>query len=176
MKQIPIKIEKINSSVFQLTKISSSLISKLSDKFSYLPPGYRFQPRFRLMGINGVKVRMVKADGTFPSGLFSNIVQYLTDELGKEVVMSRDILEHFLPLTDFFEGGLSDEVFSSFEFEGNPVKLRDYQFGALESAFENRNCLLNLSTGSGKCLGPDTKIKIQIDEKLAEKYKHLLEK
>lgn len=175
-KKIPIKIEKINSSIFQLTKISSSIVARLSDKFSFLPPGYRYQPKFRLLGVNGVKVRMVKANGMFPAGLFSEIVTYLTEELGKEVVMSRDVLEHFLPLNDFFEGGIRDDIFSDFEFDGNPVILRDYQHGALESAFENRHCLLNLSTGSGKCLGPDTKIKIKIDEKLAEKYKHLLEK
>lgn len=175
-QKIPIKIEKINSSFFQMTKVSSSIVAKAAEKFSWLPPGYKFNPRFRLMGVKGVKVRMVQPDGTFPAGLFSNVVEYLTDTLGKEVVMSRDVLEHFLPLNDFFDGGLSDDVFSDFKFDGNPVKLRDYQFGALESAFENRHCLLNLSTGAGKCLGPDTKLKIRIDEKLAEKYKHLLEK
>ena len=175
-KKIPIKIEKINSSTFQLTKISSVILGKVSDKFSYLPPGYQFQPKFRLMGIKGVKVRLVKIDGTFPSGLFSEVVEYITEKLKKEVVMSTEILEHFLPLTDFFEGGVSEDVFSDFEIDGNPVKLRDYQLGALQSAFENRNCLLNLSTGAGKCVGPDTKIKVRLPLKLVEKYQHLIEK
>lgn len=175
-KIIPIRVEKINSSTFQLTKISSVLLTKISEKFSFLPPGYKYQPKFRLLGVKGVKVRLVKPDGTFPAGLFSEIIEFITDTLGKKVVMSSDVMEHFLPLNDFFENGICDDIFSDFEFDGNPVKLRDYQLGAVQSAFENRNCLLNLSTGAGKCLGPDTKLKIRIPEELAEKYSHLLEK
>lgn len=175
-KIIPIKVEKINSSTFQLTKISSVLLAKISEKFSFLPPGYRFQARFRLMGIKGVKVRLVQADGTFPAGLFSEIVTFITDTLKKKIVMSNDVMEHFLPLNDLIKNGITDDVFSDFEFDGNPVILRDYQLGSVQSAFENRNCLLNLSTGAGKCLGPDTKLKIKIPANIAEKYKHLLEK
>jgi hypothetical protein len=175
-KKIAIKIIKINSSTFQLTKIPTSVIAKLADKFSYLPPGYRYQPKFRLMGIKGVKVRLVQPDGTFPSGLFSDIVEYITNTLRKKVVMSTEIMEHFLPLNDFFENGINEDIFSDFEFDGNPVKLRDYQLGAVQSAFENRNCLLNLSTGAGKCLGPDTLLKVKIPVDLAEKYKHLIGK
>jgi hypothetical protein len=173
-KKIPIRIEKINSSTLQLTKIASSILSKLNEHFSYLPPGYKFQPKFRLMGIKGVKVRLVQMDGTFPAGLFSEVVTYITDVLGKEVVMSNEVMEHFLPLNDFFENGITDDVFSDYEFDGNPVMLRDYQLGAVDAAFENRNCLLNLSTGAGKCLGPDTLLDIKIPEELAKKYKHLL--
>jgi len=172
---IPIKIEKLSSSTFQLTKISSSTIAQISDKFSFLPNGYKFQPRYRLMGKKGVMVRLIQANGCFPAGLFSSVVSYIMDDLGLEVVMTSDVREHFLPLTDFFEGGIKDDLFSNFSFDDTPVILRDYQFGALQSAFENRNCLLNLSTGAGKCLGEDTKLKIKINVQLAEKYKHLLE-
>ena len=170
-----IKIIKINSSTFQLTKISSTLIAKLSDKFSWLPPGYKFQARYRLLGVKGVKVRMIQADGTFPSGLFSDIFSYLTDVVHKKVEMSDDVREHFLPLTDFFEKDISDDVFSEYSFDGEPVMLRDYQLGAVKAAFDNRHCLLNLSTGSGKCLDGDTKLKIRLPDDIAEKYKHLLE-
>lgn len=175
-KKIPIKIEKINSSTLQLTKIATSVLAKVSEKFSFLPPGYKFHPRFRLMGIKGVKVRLVQADGTFPAGLFSDVVTYLTDDLKKKVVMSEDVMEHFLPLTDFFPDGIRDDVFGEYEFDGNPVILRDYQLGAVEAAFENRHGLLNLSTGAGKCLGGDTKLKVKIPEELIKKYKDLIEK
>lgn len=175
-KKIPIKIEKVNSSTLQLTKIATSVLAKISDKFSYLPPGYKFQPRYRLMGEKGVKVRLVQADGRFPAGLFSDVVTYLTDVLKKKVVMSEDVMEHFLPLNDFFPEGVQDSVFSEYEFDGNPVILRDYQHGAVEAAFENRHGLLNLSTGAGKCLGGDTKIKVKIPKDLVEKYAHLIEK
>lgn len=175
-KSIPIRIEKINSSTLQLTKISTVILDKLRDKFSHLPPGYKFQPKFRLMGIKGVKVYLIQPDGTFPAGLFSDVVEYLTEGLKKKVVMSSEVMEHFLPLNDFFEGGITDDVFADYEFDGNPVMLRDYQLGAVQAAFENRNCLLNLSTGAGKCLGPDTVLNIRIPKDLAEKYKHLLEK
>ena len=175
-KVIPIKIIKINSSTLQLTKISTTVIAQLAEHFSYLPPGYKFQPKFRLMGVKGVKVRLVQADGTFPSGLFGDVVEYLTDVLKKKVVMSNEVMEHFLPLTDFFEEGINDDVFSDFEIDGNPVILRDYQLGAVQSAFENRNCLLNLSTGAGKCLGGDTVLNVKLPPYLAKKYNHLLEK
>ena len=175
-KPIAIKIEKINSSTMQLTKIASTVLEKVRDKFSFLPPGYQYQPRFRLMGIKGVKAYLIGADGTFPTGLFSEIVEYLTDTLGKKVTMSNDVLEHFLPLTDFFEDGINENIFSNFEFDGQPVMLRDYQIGAVKAAFENRNCLLNLSTGAGKCLGGDTLLNIKLPSHLIEKYKHLIEK
>ena len=175
-KIIPIKIIKINSSTLQLTKIASSTLAQISEKFSFLPPGYKFNPKFRLMGVKGVKVRLVQADGTFPAGLFSEIVEYITEVIKRPIVMSTEVMEHFLPLTDFFKDGINDDVFSEFEIDGNPVVLRDYQLGAVQSAFENRNCLLNLSTGAGKCLGGDTKINIKLPAHLAEKYKHLTEK
>lgn len=173
-KKIPIKIIKINSSTLQLTKVATSILAKLADKFSYLPAGYKFHPRFRLMGIKGVKVRLIQADGTFPTGLFAEVVEYLTEVLRKKVVMSSDVMEHFLPLTDFFPDGINDDVFGEYEFDGTPVKLRDYQLGAVEAAFENRHGLLNLSTGAGKCLGGDTKLKVKMDESIIKKYKHLL--
>lgn len=174
-KIIPIKIIKINSSVLQLTKISSVLLGKISDHFSWLPPGYKFNPKFRLMGVKGVKVRLVQADGTFPAGLFSEIVEYITEVIKHPIVMSTEVMEHFLPLTDFFKEGISDDVFSDFEMDGSPVVLRDYQLGAVQAAFENRNCLLNLSTGAGKCLGGDTKLNIRLPSHLVDKYKHLME-
>ena len=175
-KVIPIKIEKIDSSTFQLTTISSSILTKLRDKFAWLPPGYKFQPKFRLMGIKGVQVRLIQVDGTFPAGLFTDIVSYITNELNKQIVMSHDVMEHFYPLTDLFENGINDDVFSEYELDNNPILLRDYQLGAVEAAFENRNCLLNLSTGAGKCLGGDTLLNVRIPKELAEKYKHLIEK
>lgn len=176
-KNIPIKIIKINSSTFQLTKISTTVLDKISEKFSWLPPGYKFQAKFRLMGVKGVKVRLIKSDGTFPAGLFSEVVQYITDELGKEIVMSNDVLEHFLPLHDLLgDDSIRDDVFSNFKIDGNDVFLRDYQLNGVKSAFENRNCLLNLSTGAGKCLGPDTILDIRLPDNLFKKYQHLLEK
>ena len=36
-KKIPIKIEKINSSTLQLTKIATSVLAKVSEKFSLQP-------------------------------------------------------------------------------------------------------------------------------------------
>lgn len=175
MAKIKIRIEKINSSTFQLTKIASSLVAKISDKFSHLPPGYQYSPKYRLLGAARAKkvlaIRMVRADGTFPAGLFSEVVQYITEDLEKEVIMSNDVMEHFLPLNDLIKDGLRDDIFSDYEFDpGEPVILRDYQFGALESAFENRHCLLNLSTGSGKCLGPKTKLKMRVPKHIANKY------
>lgn len=175
-KKIPIHIVKRSASIFQLTKIPSSILNKISEKFSYLPPGYKFNPRFRLMGIKGVKVRMVQVDGSFPAGLFTDIVQFLTIELNKTVTMSNDVEEHFLPLTDFFKNGIKNDIFSNFEFDGNSVMLRDYQLGAVEATFENRCGLLNLTTGAGKCLGDDTKLKVKIPSHLIEKYKDIIER
>lgn len=174
-KSISIKIEKINSSTLQITKISSVLLGKIRDKFSALPAGYQYQPKFRLMGIKGVKIYFVQVDGTFPAGLFSDIVTYITEDLNKKVVMSSDVMEHFLPLNDFFKNGVNGDVFSDFEFDGNKVTLRDYQLGAVEAAFENRHCLLNLSTGAGKCLGGDTLLNVKLPSEIIKKYRHLLD-
>lgn len=173
-KIIPIRIEKINSSFFQLTKISSVDIAKISEKFSYTPANYRFNPKFRLLGIKGVKIRMVQTNGIFPAGLCGDITKFITKDLGKKVVLSTEVQEHLLPLNDLFEETIRDTIFSDFEFEGNPVILRDYQLGGVDAAFSDRNCLLELSTGAGKCLGGNTKLKLQINAELAQKYKDLL--
>ncbi len=173
-KIILITIEKINSSFFQLTKISSSDIKKISEKFSYIPSGYQYNPKFRLLGINGVKVRMIQANGMFPAGLFNEVYNFIKKDLGKKVILSNDVQEHKLPLNDFFEGGIEDTIFSDFEFDGDPVILRDYQIGAVDAGFEIRNGLLELSTGAGKCLGGNTLLKIKMESSLAEKYKRLL--
>ncbi len=175
-KIIPIKIEKIDSSIFQLTKIPSAILTKLRDKFAFLPEGYKFQPKFRLMGIKGVQVRLIQPDGTFPAGLFTDVVNYITNDLNKEIIMSHDVMEHFYPLTDLFANGVNDDVFSEYELNNTPILLRDYQLSAVQSAFENRNCLLNLSTGSGKCLGGSTLLNIKLPKELVTKYKHLIEK
>lgn len=175
-KNIPIHITKRDASTFVLNKISSNILYKLGEKFSFLPPGYKFQPKFRLMGVKGVKVRLIKPDGSFPMGLFSEVITYLTDVLGKKVTISSEVQEHFLPLNDFFKDGIRDDIFSDYEFDGNPVILRDYQHGAVEAAFENRNGLLNLSTGAGKCLGGDTKLKVKLPKELIKKYKDLIDK
>jgi len=173
-KNIPIHITKRDSATFVLNKISSSMLYHVQQKFAFLPPGYKFQPRFRLMGIKGVQVKLVQADGSFPMGLFSEVVEYLTEVQKKKVTMSSEVMEHFLPLNDFFEDGIKDDIFSDYEFDGNPVILRDYQLGAVEAAFENRNGLLNLSTGAGKCLGGETKIRVKLDSKLIKKYKDII--
>ncbi len=173
-KKFAIHITKRSSATFVLNKISSSMLYHVQQKFAYLPPGYKFQPKYRLLGVKGVQVKLVQPDGSFPMGLFSDVVEYLTDVQKKKVTMSTEVMEHFLPLDDFFEGGIKDDIFSEYEFDGNPVMLRDYQLGALQAAFENRNGLLNLSTGAGKCLGPDTKLKVKLPKDIIEKYKDLI--
>lgn len=167
---VPIQIKKINSSIFELDKISSSTLKKLSDKFSYLPPGYRFQPKFRLLGINGVKVRLVRADGTFPAGLFFEVVDYLENTLGKEVEISDGVREHFYPLSDLLDEPVSDKVFSDFMMGENPVLLRDYQLGALKATLDKRYGILNLSTGAGKCLVGETELIVELPDEIVEKY------
>jgi hypothetical protein len=122
------------------------------------------------MGIKGVQVKLVQADGSFPMGLFSDVVEYLTEVQKKKVTMSSDVMEHFLPLNDFFADGIKDDIFSDYEFDGNPVVLRDYQLGAVEAAFEYRNGLLNLSTGAGKCLDGKTEITVKLPKEIIKKY------
>ena len=173
-KKFAIHITKRNSSVLVLNKISSNTLHQVRQKFAYLPPGYKFNPRFRLMGVKGVQVKLVQADGSFPAGLFYDVVEYLTNVQKKKVTMSTEVMEHFLPMTDFFEDGIRDDIFSEYEIDGNPVILRDYQLGAVKAAFENRNGLLNLSTGAGKCLGPDTKLRVKLPKEIIEKYKDLI--
>lgn len=175
-KTIPIKIEKLNSSTFQLTKISTVVLDKISEKFSYLPEAYKFNPKFRLMGIKGVKIRMIQKDGTFPSGLLKDVVSFIKNVLEKEIEFSHDVEEHLFPLNDLFDNGINEDIFSNFLFDGNPVILRDYQINGVEKTFQVRNGLFNLSTGAGKCLGGDTVLKIKIDESLIKKYYHLFSK
>jgi hypothetical protein len=161
-------ISKINSSTFRIENLSSKGITKISEKFSFLPPGYKYNPKFRLLGLRGVKVSLVKKDGTFPQGLIWDVIKTIKKDLGKDVELSEGVQEHIFPLDELIE--IRDDVFSDYYFGDNPVILRDYQLGAVKSAFKNRNGILNLSTGAGKCLDGKTKIKIKIPKSIAKKY------
>lgn len=170
----PILIERVNASFFQLSRVSMQTLEKISDKFSFLPPGYKFNPRFRLMGVKGVKVRIVQMNGLFPAGLYKDVTEFIKKDLGKKYEITEEVQEHLFPLTDFFEQGITDDLFAEYQFDGNPVMLRDYQLGAVQAAFEHRYGLLNLSTGAGKCLGGSTLVKVKIPKEIAKKYADLI--
>ena len=158
----PVEIKFINSAIYQLDNITSTTLKKLKDKFSFTPPGYKFNPKFRLMGLSSVKVSMIRADRTFPQGLVFDIIEEL-EKMGKEVVVDDRIIED--ANTRFQNIKVDKDMFSHIEYKGNPVELRDYQVKAIKKAFKYRNGILNLSTGAGKCLGGDMKIKVKIDDK-----------
>jgi len=157
----PIKIIKLNSSTFKLENASSTVIEKLREKFSFLPKGYMFNPKFRLMGYKAIKVQMVKTDGSFPSGLFFEVFDYLENSLGKNVVFSKDVSKHFKP----FKIDIKEDIFKEKGFV-----FRDYQIKAIKKALKYRYGLLNLSTGAGKCLKGDTKIKVKLPIDIIKKY------
>jgi hypothetical protein len=161
-------ITKINSSTFRIENLSSKGIEKLSEKFSFLPQGYKYNPKFRLMGLRGVKVSLVKKNGTFPQGLLWDVLKTLKSTLNKDVELSDEVKEHIFPLDSIIK--IKDDVFKDYYMGDNPVILRDYQLGALKSAFKNRNGILNLSTGAGKCLSGNTKIKVKLPTNIIKKY------
>lgn len=155
----PIKIKKLDSVWFKLDDISSSNLERLRDKFSFVPPGYKYNPRFRLMGMKAIKVHMIATSGVFPSGLFEEIVSIIMDELRMDVELTKELELHFAPLTDEIDIKHDDKVFSDEGYE-----FREYQMTTLVEAFKWRYGILNLSTGAGKCLGPNTMITVDIGE------------
>ena len=157
----PVEIKFINSSTYQLDSITSTTFRKLKDKFSFTPPGYKFNPKFRLMGLSSVKVSMIRPDRTFPQGLIFDIIDEL-EKLGKEVIVDEEIINKYSSLLKYVN--IDKDMFSHIEYDGKPVELRDYQVEAIKKAFKYRNGILNLSTGAGKCLGGDMKIKVKIKE------------
>jgi len=157
----PVEIKFINSSTYQLDNITSTALKKLKEKFSFTPPGYKYNPKFRLMGLSSVKVSMIKADRTFPQGLIFDIVDEL-EKMGKDVVIDEEIIKKYSSLLKYVE--IDKDMFSHIEYDGKPVELRDYQVKAIKKAFKYRNGILNLSTGAGKCLGGNMKIKVKIKE------------
>lgn len=160
MARRPIEINYINASTYQLDNITSTTLKKLKEKFSFTPPGYKFNPKFRLMGLSAVKVFLVKSDRTFPQGLIFDVVDEL-EKMGKDVVIDEKIIEKYSSLLKHIK--VDKDMFSHIEYNGKPVELRDYQVKAIKKAFKYRNGILNLSTGAGKCLGGDTKIRVKIN-------------
>jgi len=158
-----ILITKINSSYYKLTNIDNNTLAKLSDKFSFVPDGYKFNPKFRLYGMKNSKIRLIKNDGTFPQGLLT-LIQDDLKKMGAQYELSKEVKADIYPLTEFVKDHLTDELFKNYKLGDNPVILRDYQLEALKIAFEKRNGILNLSTGAGKCLGYNTKIKIRVTD------------
>lgn len=54
--------------------------------------------------------------------------------------------------------------------EGEPIMLMDHQVNMINNYLENLHSIYEISTGSGKCIGYNTKIDIKINNKDFENY------
>lgn len=140
-----IHIEAVDE-VFLRIRADVSVHAELSDRFTFTVPGYKFMPSFK-SGFWDGKIRIYnQRNQTIYRGLLPEVRKFAEDfeyELTADESVARDMEVKFAD-----PEAISDFT-SSLKLKYPP---RDFQETGLIEVLENRRCILESATGSGKSL------------------------
>ena len=132
IKKIASKVKIIKTGTEVIVEGGEDLHSLISERLSYLMPGYEFSEKYRNGYWDG-KIRLFKR-GKTAQGFFSIIYEILSEKYDVEVVETKY------------------KEFEKQNYEFNFEELREYQKRAVDFALRKRRCILGLPTGSGKTI------------------------
>lgn len=139
-----IKIKFVNYSHIKI-EADDSTIYNLRDHFSFEAEGYRFHPKYKSGMWNG-KINLLQYNGMLPFGLYPFVVDWAKNN-EQECEIDPLVLK------------LEQEVDIKNWIKDNPVYSNNkeitphwYQEDSLKYALDNKRCILNLPTSSGKSL------------------------
>lgn len=142
-----IKLRMKDHSMLQITECDPSIVTELSEHFTFEVPGAKFMPAVKRRIWDG-KIRMLnRTNGEINVGLYSAIKQFSMDR-GYAIKVEdgpyglpyeKNKVEHLKTLKWMVQLGM-------------PFAPRDYQYDAFAHAVENKRCVLISPTGSGKSL------------------------
>jgi len=138
-------LKKINESLYHVySDDQGGILRELSDYYSFLAPGARYDKRVQI-GIWDGKIRLVNLrEKTIPSGLIADIENFTSGNgynlVDETLPKDRNVSDN---QDDF------DEWLKSLKL---PFEPRDYQYKAVRDAIKDMRCILLSPTGSGKSL------------------------
>jgi superfamily II DNA or RNA helicase len=137
-----LNVSKLNE-VFIKIRCEASIARELSDAFSFLVPGYRFMPAYKMRMWDG-KVRLFNmANQTLYVGLISHLKEFCDT---RDYTLEFDNSFTTSSLETFTEADCA-EFLKTLKL---PLKERDYQLAAITHAIRQNRAVLLSPTGSGK--------------------------
>src|ERR1035437_2967850 len=142
-----ITITKVNESNFRITADTGTL-QEIKEYFTFAVPGAKYSPKFKMRIWDG-KISLLNLNTrTMYMGLISKLLDFCTDR-GYKPILSPDM---------FFKNKVDAKEVIEFvntlniHSDGNPIKIRDYQYAAIYAGILNKRRTLLSPTASGKSL------------------------
>ena len=138
---------KFHDNSFVQIQAEDHIIYELRDYFSFQPPGYQYQNKYKYGGWNGY-IYLMDYNGKLPYGL-AYLVTKFAESRGYSIWVDPKINEQEeLTETDFDEWLSKHPVYSG----SNQIKPHWYQKDSVFHGLKNRRAVLNLPTSAGKSL------------------------
>jgi len=126
---------------------------KLANKFKFDVPWARYQPAYRLGRWDGT-VSFFSIGGAGYMCHLEDIIAIIDND-GYEIEVEdlrNPINLNFLKVTENYWADQGKTWPKGHVKEGEPIKLRDYQYEAVNKFLENPQCLQEIATGAGKTI------------------------
>lgn len=136
---------------------------KLVESLEYMLPYARHMPAFRLGRWNG-KISFCDVGGRSYLNLLDRLLP-VVQQHGYEIDIE-DLREpHFFEFEEVNEDSYAHITWPrGHSLAGQPIKIKDHQIEVINSYLANPAGINIAPTGSGKCLGKETKLTIEFDE------------
>lgn len=144
-----VEIKKLNESYAKVVCSESYIEMEIQDKFSFLVPDYKHDPRVKRGHWDGYKRLYNRANKTFPIGLVLPLLRFLKSQkytytLDKSLIPNNDISIEDIK-------SICEEIIDPHD-NGKPISLYDHQLDAVHHMLSLGRSLCLSSTSSGKSL------------------------
>ena len=141
-----IEVKFLNTSHVQI-QAEANIVYELRDYFSFQPPGYQYQAKYKYCGWNGY-IYLMDYNGKLPYGL-AYLVTKFAESRGYSIWMDPKIHETEEITQPDFDKWLEEHPV----YDGNKqIDPYWYQKQSVFHAIKNRRAVLNLPTSAGKSL------------------------
>ena len=145
---IKIVIRQINYATIKVIS-EQDVALEISEGFKFLVPGYKFMPGFKNGSFDGYINLFNLGSRTMGAGLLGRLQKFLDDRDYEYTVDTMDC-EDKLNLDD--SNVLEYMESLNLHARGEPLVIRNYQVLGVKTALNERTCILNATTGSGKSM------------------------
>lgn len=163
-----VKIIKINESFLKII-CPYDIALELSDEFAFFVEGYRWSPKYE-SGVWDGKIRLFNIKSSLlPIGLYNDVKKYFYNnyiEYQDKVKINLGVNISIEKINDFSQNILKCENKMTGDYH--------FQAVAVQQALKHTKLILKSATGSGKCIGGDSEIEVELSDDMYEKYMKLL--